>query len=1072
MPTVARPTLLRAVGPRAVEAHLLDAARAHQTAIRADPLLLREPVVLAVPSGSLRDHLLATLARELDATAGLRVETLHGLALSILRRAGRPAPRAAPLAAVLARRAARVQARWLGAGDDGVRAAAAAIDDLLDAGYGPESDAPLREALADAPLSGPERERAEALLCAAHATVDTLATSGVDRASRAWADAVRLLHEDPTLLRAREVWVHGFADATGLVADLLEALARARPLTLFWDDASSAPRFGAALRARFDVPLAGPLDELSGVEPIRARGRDAEVREVACRLRVLLDAGVVPESIGVVARDVGAYRLALRTHAARLSVPFSAGRARGPTEPAGRRWLALAGLLTDGERAPVERWRAARGAREPHELELCIALRALGAGRLGAAAALDLAARMGARDTLLLPLRVVRLEQEEHDGEDAPSEDGQDGESPEESEPPARREIPRRHLEAAAREAAGLARALAAWPAQARFGEHVAGLRGLAALLGWDAGAADDPVARDIGALAEAAPRDLVLARAEFLESLQEIVAEATCGPLGGRGGGVQILSVTEARGRTFEHLFVLGLNADAFPAPVREDPLLRDGVRLALRAVLPDLPLKRARAEEERALFESLVRASPRVTLSWLASDADAEPRAPSPFLDRAGIASPDDVEPCAGASEPRGGVAQPAHEHLWLAARDAGHAGFAALLPWALRRARPDLDDAALARLAAARRAILSELDRAPGPSEPLGPLLGFVGPRRAQGPRAQDLPVTTLEHLARCPWQAFLARALALRAAVDPLADLPDLEAAIVGEVAHAVLADLAPVQGKALAAVRDADGESVDWPTPAGLLTRARAAAKHVLLERGHLTHGLDRLVAARALVLLEAARAVDAALPGLRVSAAEVRGEIEWDGGRTITFRADRLEVGAGDLQLTDWKSGKVFKGGKKESTRTKHHRAGIAAGTHLQAMIYAQAVGTGRYVALAPRIADVEERVYPIQADDPEAAAALRGALDALFAAWDGGALFPRFFQGNLRTPNPACKHCEIDLACLRGDSGARLRLARFLRSPRAARAGSEEALARAVWSLQEKRVAPDASAGAQPEGA
>jgi len=47
--------------------------------------------------------------------------------------------------------------------------------------------------------------------------------------------------------------------------------------------------------------------------------------------------------------------------------------------------------------------------------------------------------------------------------------------------------------------------------------------------------------------------------------------------------GGVPVLTVTEARGRTFDHLFVLGLNAGSFPRPLGEDPLLPDAVRSAL---------------------------------------------------------------------------------------------------------------------------------------------------------------------------------------------------------------------------------------------------------------------------------------------------------------------------------------------------------------------------------------------------------------------------------------------------------------------------------------------------------
>ena len=50
--------------------------------------------------------------------------------------------------------------------------------------------------------------------------------------------------------------------------------------------------------------------------------------------------------------------------------------------------------------------------------------------------------------------------------------------------------------------------------------------------------------------------------------------------PLGGEGGGVQVLRVADARARSFEHLFVMGLNRDLFPRGISEDPLLPDSVR------------------------------------------------------------------------------------------------------------------------------------------------------------------------------------------------------------------------------------------------------------------------------------------------------------------------------------------------------------------------------------------------------------------------------------------------------------------------------------------------------------
>ena len=70
---------------------------------------------------------------------------------------------------------------------------------------------------------------------------------------------------------------------------------------------------------------------------------------------------------------------------------------------------------------------------------------------------------------------------------------------------------------------------------------------------------------------------------------------------------------MTEARARTFDHLFLIGLNRDVFPRSMREDPLLPDDLRRILQRVLPDVPIKRAGFDEERYLFAQLLSARPR---------------------------------------------------------------------------------------------------------------------------------------------------------------------------------------------------------------------------------------------------------------------------------------------------------------------------------------------------------------------------------------------------------------------------------------------------------------------------
>ena len=89
------------------------------------------------------------------------------------------------------------------------------------------------------------------------------------------------------------------------------------------------------------------------------------------------------------------------------------------------------------------------------------------------------------------------------------------------------------------------------------------------------------------------------------------------------------MLSVIEARARSFDHLFLLGLNRDSFPRQVREDPLLPDRLRQAIeRDVLPQIPIKRIGFDEERYLFAQLLSSARQVTLSWQACDDDGKAR------------------------------------------------------------------------------------------------------------------------------------------------------------------------------------------------------------------------------------------------------------------------------------------------------------------------------------------------------------------------------------------------------------------------------------------------------------
>ncbi len=1069
--------LVRGRGPQQVEIGLLERLRSERDAIRADPGLLASPLVLAVPSDGLRVHVAARVAKEIGALAGVRLQTLFGLARDVLARAGSPAPRGIELADVLVRRAAARIGQPGQQADGLVPAARGTIVDLLDAGLSPENTDAVLDALDSAHLAREERKLARDLVAAALAARADCAAHGVGRTSETYALAARALRADAAALGSRAVWVHGVADATGLLGDFLEALVATGRARLAWDDAAVGPRYGAALRDRLGI-RAQPVGETAArPQSFRARGTEAEAREVLRRVRVLLHAGAVPESIAIVAHDVAPYRLPLRTHAARLAVPISAERTAGPLTPAGRRDLARLELLQDPARAPVDRWFAAQLERQPDELQLLAGWRALGAGRLGTAASLDLDEALGQAASLRLRARESAsrepAEEERHEPDGDERED--DSEDASTAQPESEETVfEARHVarEALTREiarAGAFLTASKAWPDSGGIARHRDVLARVLASLGGTG--PDDELLAAADKLAQTrTTHEFRLSRREFLDAIAPEVEARARDELGGRGGGVQVLTVADARGRTFEHVFVPGLNAGVFPAVPREDPLLGDDARMHVAACLPDLPQKRARPEEERALFEQLLRAAPDVTLSWLVADADDEPRGPSPLLDRAGIDEADRVPICDLAVAASQDVAQPPHEHALIAARAGGRAALDSVLAFALERARAahGLDPALAARVAIARAAVVAELDRPPGPPESLGPFFGFVGARRAGDARNAEMYVTTVERLATCPWQTFLRRVLKIAPPIDPLVEAPSIDPAVVGLVAHELLASAAPVKHVDLGSVGDDSGVPATWPSDLKLAIAARASARTALREAGLFAPGLDELVAARALRLVEAARAVDALEPGLLLVAAETKGQIELDGDRRLHFRADRVERVDNQLRMTDWKSGSVF-GGEKSvaANRLKSLLKGLARGTHLQAWAYARATGYGRYVALSPAIEDDANRTFPIDEGTTGAQEAFEKAWRALLAAWDGGALFPRLLRGDGHTVNPACATCEVALACVQGDTGARLRLAHHVARDPAGVTGND-ALVRAVWDLQVETRAPAKPAAAK----
>jgi len=1067
-----------------VEARLLDEVRAWHDAVRADPARLGRPLVVLVPSRSLKDHVSATLVRELGTLAGVAVHTHWGLALQILERAGERAPAGAELVGVLVRQAAREEPALradLDDLDDGYGSVAVAVSDLLDAGLDDATAEPVLERLAEE--RGRVWERAAGVARVALAVHRALREHGLGRLADVLVRAREALEADPSRFAPGALLVHGFADVTGLVADFLTALVRARGALVLLDRPPDPARPSEAdLGARFVEPLERVLAAVSGRAPerdgappppraldfFRAPGSDAEVRAVARRIERLLAAGARPEGIGVVTRTPALYASALRVQLDRLGIAASGSGTGGPRSLVGRRIAFLLDLLRQRERMPADRFvLSLRDLHPGQRADLRLGLHALGVPRLAELAAPGLDAPFGDAESFPLPVRRGLATGEGGDPRDGEGQPGEDGAAP--TEPPRagvgphaqRRRLARTLLVRVGDRARAVAASFASASAPQPLAERLDAVASLAAEgLGWRRDGEAAPLYARLATLRAELPASLALTLDELVLLLERALAGLAHEPLGGAGGGVQLLDVTEARARTFDHLFVLGMNRDHFPRVVAEDPLLPDEVRGRIQDVLPELAVKERGHEEERFLFAELVSASVDVTISWQILGDDGKAKAPSPLVDR--LRSPLDeaerVTTLLAVPEPG---ERPAHEWALLAALHGGDP--AALLPAALAEAagRPGAVEALDRGVAALRAAAVGELDGFRGASDAdLGPFFGHVGEARERADlRRSDLWVTTLEKVARCPWQGFLSQMLRLERPPDALEALPEADALLTGSLVHDVLErivrDVVPEAepGK----LAETLPRPVPWPDAARLEGLLREQAEALLFRNGIGLPGFASVLIEVARPYLEVARRSEWAAGTVPAVGAEVSHGVDVataSGPLRLHFRADRVDRDAAGLELIDYKTGKPIKDARREDTRSDALRVAIRRGRALQAPAYARVApgARGRYAYLNPETPDDSRRfvVGGSEALDE----AFGRAVDDVAAALAVGVFPPRLVGADGEEPE-ACAWCELSIACLRGDSGARRRLAEWAASaPATVESDARRRALRAIHAL------------------
>jgi hypothetical protein len=1086
-------------GPLATERLLLEDVDAILGAL--GEAALGFPLVIVVPSRALRLHVLDRLLSHRDsALAGVECQTHYRLAARLVEDETGRRPGTIDLSQILARRMARDEpalVRTLEDLDDGYRTVLPAVTDLLDAGLDPAH----REALEDALEEDGRRvagtsdvARAQAVVRVAVRTAAAMLELGLERPSTILAQAAWTVASMRTAPWSA-VLVYGYSDATGVATDflltLLERCGGCAYLDLPPDPAHpSKTDSGIEFSRRFTERVtasAPPTEETEEsedpqIDMYRAAGSDAEVREAARRIRALIDQGVAPERIGLVARSLEPYRHPIRIQFGRLAVPFSSVGAKGSLTPAGYRVDAILELMRLGGRAPLERWLDARSTATlpARDFDLRLAFHSLGAGRLEDAAELD-PSHVTDDGYLKLPFSSQLT---------APAAGG-----PNDEPAPARTRFRQLEQTALEDESSRCNRALALLGTRGPQ-TVVAHLSALETLLAIElaAGSDDEQIASLLDRAQRALrdlPGDFVLEHRELEELLRTAWSPVGESPLGGAGGGVRVLEVMEARSSTFDYLFVLGLNRNRFPRVVHVDPLLSDDLRRVLgrrgHGVLPDLPRKLDGRSEERFLFAQLLAASPRVTVSWQDVDDDGAFTAPSTFIERLRW-STTGTAPWTDPPRIEGVLAGPpaAHPELRPALESAILAGlavrddrtrFCETLEVALQESEASAvtgqNPASIARI---RTRFLDEIDPLRTSAEGrrrfrrLGPLLGLIGAPDATGdPRlAPEIWVTTLESLARCPWQTLLQRILRIEPAPDPIGELPSIDQRLLGNVVHNVLdgivTDEVGAAPKRLADAVDRPGVRIPWPSEDDLQRRLHRAARHVLQREGIAIPGFERVLVRIAEPFLDAARTMDWPAGASRepIIAAELKGRVpNLLRSVTVAFRADRLDRGSDGLVFTDYKTGKRLFGSSRTSLAPNQLLKAIASGSALQAMAYALArtsdAGRGRYLFLHPELDEARGREALLASDDSNAGSVFRATGEALLDLWLIGTLFPRLVKPDRNEEPEACSYCDVAEACLRGDSGARSRLRNW-----AAKAGEEapdrrdptDAAALAVWSL------------------
>jgi hypothetical protein len=759
------------------------------------------------------------------------------------------------------------------------------------------------------------------------------------------------------------------------------------------------PARTAALLLAFAGGRVAPAGEGGLVLAAAGAGEEGEAEEAARTAARLLDEGLDPGEVAVVAPSprVSAGRLAEAFEEA--GIPFAAGRG-----------APLAGVpVVKAVREALGAAAAGLCRRSAERLSCSTYL----SGAAGSARLAHLLDRAGAIDGRLAPAEALRRRAAAL------------------TAPGASRE--RAALSRGASDLEALAAALRPLAAPGTAREHAARLSAWMESVGLRRRAARaerSVAARDLAALsrledsAEGLAQALALlgrgaerlTAADFAALLDAALAAASLPPPAEPAcGAVELWALGEAPGLAARAAILVGCARGAWPPPPPPEPVLRDPEREAVngalrRAALPTSA--RRRAEARHAAFCAVAAGAEAVAFTWAAPGAGGTGGSPAPLVVEAMAAlgletppGPGDPQPLAGARTARAAL----RAAVRLDREGAGPAAASALGPVGL--------DGRLA--SALARGAVERGRREALRAGRSGPFAGAV-PADAIAPALPaEWSPTQLESYARCPFRLLLG--LGVRLAEPEAAGL-DLDGRAQGSLLHAVLERV----------VRD----SVDrgaWPPGggAGDLARARAVAEEVLrrFERegrvGDPAVWAARREAALARVerfVAAEARNVDGLVPALlehRFGGSSGRPPLALEaGGERVLLqgRIDRVDASAGRLVVVDYKS----------SGDVRRHQAQLDPGalgvTSFQPPVYLLAAardlpGRARHAAtyLLLRRPD---RLAPVEIDprDPRAGAGGGGPGRPLAGAVVE--MVGRIRAGRFPVVPSECRGCPFGAVC------------------------------------------------------